>query len=46
MQWEGVFELYTPLFLASFGSVDHLKGKLLGTILLANSLSQIAWLRD
>ena len=30
-----MFELYIPLFLASFGSVDCSKGKPLGTVYLA-----------
>jgi len=30
-----MFESYTPLFLASFGSVDYLKGKPLGIILFS-----------
>ena len=42
-----MFELYTPLFLASFDSVDCLKGKPLGTVLFSFKW-QIHWhkLRD
>ena len=46
---EDVFELYTPLFLASFGPGDYSKGKPQGTIyfiqlLMGNWLAQIPWL--